>query len=487
MTAEEAQDAPDVVTGTLHRPLEVEIADDKTVQATSVYWGSEVVIQGIKFPIDLIPIPLSDTRVIIGMDWLSRHESWIDSFCSAARARRHFHHGGSGFVAYVLDAREEKSKQRTNDIPVVQDFPDVFPEDLPGVPPKRHVEFKTALSPSAAPIAKAPYRLAPPEMLELSIQLRELLDKGFIGPSCSPWGAPILFVKKKDGSNRMCIDYRELNKLTVKNQYPLPRIDDLFDQLQGALWFLKIDLRPGYHQMQVREEDVQKTAFRTRYGHFEFVVMPFGLTNAPAAFMDLMNRVCRPMLDRSVIVFIDDILVFSWSKEQHEQHLREFLGHLVNEQGIMVDPAKVEAVMWWEVLRTPSEIRSFLGLAGKRSFSMGEEQQQAFETLRRKLCEAPVLTLPEGMEDMVVYCDASISGLGARRWLNVLKDYDCEIHYHPGKVNVVADALSRKVMGAPLRGICLRMTIVTPLLELIREAQLEASKSENQKSERIMG
>ncbi|KAI3505957.1 hypothetical protein L1887_28299 [Cichorium endivia] len=667
MTAEEAQDAPDVVTGTflvnstptfvlfdsgashsfvsavlgkgfgialgtLHRPLEVEIADDRTVQATSVYRGSEVVIQGIKFPIDLIPIPLSDSRVIIGMDWLGRHESWIDcknkrvwiqtpsggelvvqgerrnkgaAFCSAARARRHFHHGGSGFVAYVLDARVEKSKQKAGDIPVVRDFPDVFPEDLPGLPPERQVEFKIDLTPGAAPIAKAPYRLAPPEMLELSIQLRELLDKGFIRPSCSPWGAPILFVKKKDGSNRMCIDYRELNKLTVKNRYPLPRIDDLFDQLQGASWFSKIDLRSGYHQMRVREEDIPKTAFRTRYGHFEFVVMPFGLTNAPAAFMDLMNRVCRPMLDRSVIVFIDDILVYSRNKEQHSQHLREvletlrkeklyaklskcdfwlrkvqFLGHIVNEQGIMVDPAKVEAVMRWEVPKTPSEIRSFLGLAGyyrrfiqdfskvavpltrltkkNAAFRWGEEQQEAFETLRRKLCEAPVLTLPEGMEDMVVYCDASITGLGAvlmqrgkviayasrqlkpheanypthdlelgavvfalkiwrhylygvkctiytdhkslkylmdqanlnmrqRRWLDVLKDYDCEIHYHPGKAHVVADALSRKASGAPLRGVCLRMTMVTPLLELIRKAQVEASKSENQKGERIVG
>ncbi|KAI3690328.1 hypothetical protein L2E82_48308 [Cichorium intybus] len=277
VTAEEAQDAPDVVTGTflvnskptfvlfdsgasnsfvsavlgksfgvalgtLHRPLEVEIADDKTVQATSVYQRCEVVIQGIKFPIDLIPIPLSDSRVIIGMDgWVStshgltgerRNQGAI--FCSTARARRHFQHGGSGFVAYVLDAREKKPQQKADDVPVVRDFPDVYLEDLPGVPPERQVEFKIDLTPSTAPIAKAPCRLAPPEMLELSIQLRELLDKGFIRPSCSPWGAPILFVKKNDGSNRMCIDYRELNKLTVKNRYPLSRIDDLFDQLQGA-------------------------------------------------------------------------------------------------------------------------------------------------------------------------------------------------------------------------------------------------------------
>ena len=173
----------------------------------------------------------------------------------------------------------------------------MFPEELPGIPTERQVEFRIDLIPGVAPIAKAPYRLAPPEMQELSTQLQELLDKGFIRPSSSPWGAPILFVRKKDGSHWMCIDYRELNKVTVKNRYPLPRIDDLFDQLQGASWFSKIDLRSGYHQMRVRDEDVQKTAFRTRYGHYEFVVMPFGLTNATAAFMDLMNRVCRSLLD----------------------------------------------------------------------------------------------------------------------------------------------------------------------------------------------
>ena len=187
------------------------------------------------------------------------------------------------------------------------------------------MEFRIDLVPGAAPVAKAPYRLAPPEMKELFEQLQELLGKEFIRPSSSPWGAPTLFVKKEDGSQRMCIDYRELNKLTVKNRYPLPRIDDLFDQLQGASWFSKIDLRSGYHQMRVREADIEKTAFRTRYGHYEFVVMPFGLTNAPAAFMDLMNRVCGPMLDRSVIVFIDDILVYSKTKEEHEVHLREVL------------------------------------------------------------------------------------------------------------------------------------------------------------------
>ncbi|GJS70330.1 putative reverse transcriptase domain-containing protein [Tanacetum coccineum] len=200
-------------------------------------------------------------------------------------------------------------EKKLDDIHVVRDFPEVFPDDLLGLPLVREIEFRIDLIPGASPVVRSPYRLAPSEMLELSNQLKELQEKGFIRPSHSPWGAPVLFVKKKDGSMRMCIDYRELNKLTIKNRYPLPRIDDLFDQLQGACCFSKIDLRSGYHQLRVREEDIPKTAFRTRYGHFEFTVMPFGLTNAPAIFMDLMNRVCKPYLDKFVIVFIDDILI----------------------------------------------------------------------------------------------------------------------------------------------------------------------------------
>ncbi|GKB92396.1 putative reverse transcriptase domain-containing protein [Tanacetum coccineum] len=284
---------------------------------------------------------------------------------------------------------EKKSdEKRLEDIPVVREFPEVFPEDLPGLPPVRQIEFQIDLIPGATPVARAPYRLAPSEMQELSDQLQELADRGFIRPSTSPWGAPVLFVKKKDGSFRMCIDYRELNKLTIKNRYPLPRIDDLFDQLQGSSVYSKIDLRSGYHQLRVRDEDIPKTAFRTRYGHYEFQVMPFGLTNAPAVFMDLMNRVCKPYLDKFVIVFIDDILIYSRNKEEHANHLRiilellkkeklyakfskydfwisivQFLGHVIDSQGIHVDPAKIEAVKNWASPTTPTEVRQFLGLA----------------------------------------------------------------------------------------------------------------------------
>ena len=196
---------------------------------------------------------------------------------------------------------------------MVNEFVSVFPKDLPGLPPNQEVMFEIEVLPGTAPISKEPYRMAPVELRELQVQLQELLDKGFIRPSYSPWGAPVLFVKKKDGTLRMCVDYRELNKVTVKNKYPLPRIDDLFDQLKGASVFSKIDLRSGYHQLKIKESDVPKSAFRTRYGHYEFLVMSFGLTSASVAFMDLMNRVFRAYLDKFVIVFIDDILIYSRS------------------------------------------------------------------------------------------------------------------------------------------------------------------------------
>ncbi|GJW88129.1 putative reverse transcriptase domain-containing protein [Tanacetum coccineum] len=334
-----------------------------------------------------------------------------------------------GIAKALNNAKVDEPK--LGDISVARDFEDVFPEDLSGLPPQWQVEFHIDLVPGATPVAMSPYRLAPSEMQEL----------------------------KKDGSLRMCIDYRELNKLTIKNRYPLPRIDDLFDQLQGSRYFSKIDLSSGYHQLRVHEDDILKTAFRTRYGHFKFTVMPFGLTNALAVFMDLMNRVCKPYLDKFVIVFIDDILIYSKTKEDHEVHLGlvlellrkeklyakfskyefwlqevHFLGHIVNQNGIHVDPSKIEAVKNWKTPTTPSEIRSFLGLAGyyrrfianfskiakpltsltqkNKKYVWGVEQEEAFQTLKSKLCDAPILSLPDGVEDFVVYCDASNQGFG---------------------------------------------------------------------------
>ena len=219
------------------------------------------------------------------------------------------------------------------DLPrVVCEYVDAFPNELPGLPPQRVVDFSIELHPGTSPISMTPHRMAPVELQELRVQLQVLLDKGFIRPSTSPWGAPVLFAKKKDKTLRLCINYRKLNRVTIKNRYPLPRIDDLFDQLRGARVYSKIDLRTGYHQLRVREIDISKTTFRMRYEHFEFTVMPFGLTNALAAFMDLMHRVFQPYLDQFVVVFVDDILIYSQSEWEHEYHLRIVLQLLRDHQ-----------------------------------------------------------------------------------------------------------------------------------------------------------
>ncbi|KAJ9544764.1 hypothetical protein OSB04_024471 [Centaurea solstitialis] len=440
--------------------------------------------KGCLVPVVLRLIPMEGLDVVLGMDWMIRKKVKIDceqkmvriklpdetttvvygtkrnrstSLISVIKANRCIRKGCVWFMAYVVDSGKDKLELK--DVEVVRDYPEVFPEDLVSLPPDREIEFRIDLVPGATPIAKAPYRLAPSELKEMLAQLQELLDKGFIRPSTSPWGAPVLFLKKKEGTMRMCIDYRELNKVTIKNKYPLPRIDDLFDQLQGAKFFSKIDLRSGYHQLKVREEDIPKTAFRTRYGHYEFLVMSFWLTNAPAVFMDLMNRVCKPYLDEFVIVFIDNILIYSKMAEEHGEHLRkvlemlkreqlyakfskcefwlkevQFLGQIVTQDGIKVDPAKIEAIKDWESPKSPLEVRSFLGLAGyyqrfiehfsaiatpltaltKKDvkFDWTSTCEYAFNNLKGKLTSAPILTLPNGTDGFVVYCDASKLGLG---------------------------------------------------------------------------
>ena len=349
---------------------------------------SRVLIEEQEFPADLVALDMRDFDVVLGMDWLSHHRATLDcykkevkfhrpgklevkfrgicrelssSMISVMIARRMLRKGCQGYLAYVVETENEGTL--VDEIPVVREFPDVFPDDIAGLPPEREVEFTIDLIPRTEPISIPSYRMAPAELRDLKAQLEELLSKGFIRPSISPWGAPVLFAKKKDGSLRLCIDYRQLNKVTIRNQYPLPRIDELFDQLQGSRVYSKIDLRSGYHQLRVQEGDVPKTAFRTRYGHYELLVMPFGLTNAPAAFMDLMNRVFQPYLDRFIIVFINDILVYSGSSEEHSEHLRlvlqtlrerqlyaklskcqfwldkvAFLGHVISAEGVSVDP-----------------------------------------------------------------------------------------------------------------------------------------------------
>jgi hypothetical protein len=225
----------------------------------------------------------------------------------------------------IASALQHTVAQNLENIPVAYEFSDVFLEDLPGMSPDRDVEFVIKLQPGTAPISRRPHKMIPKELAELKVQLNDLLDKGYIRPSSSPWGCPALFVKKKDQSLRLCVDYRPLNVVTIKNKYPLPCIDILFDQLTGVKVFSKVDLRLGYHQIKIRLEDVPKTAFSTRYELYEYLVMLFGLTNAPAHFMYLMNFMFMPELDKFVVVFIDNILIYSKSEEEHAQHLRVIL------------------------------------------------------------------------------------------------------------------------------------------------------------------
>ena len=419
-------------------------------------------IIGRDFPANLIVLESSGIDVILGMGWLSKFDAVIQC---AKRSVLLTSPAGERieFVATTPSAADcavnQLAGKSLEDIKVVCDYPDVFPDDLPGMPPDRDIEFAIDLLPGTAPISKRPYRMSVEQLKELKQQLEELSAKQFIRPSSSPWGAPVIFVPKKDGTQRMCVDYRALNEVTVKNKYPLPRIEDLFDQMRGAKVFSKIDLRSGYHQMKIRPSDIPKTAFTSRYGLFEYTVMSFGLTNAPAYFMYLMNKVFMEYLDKFVVVFIDDIMIYSKSEEEHEEHLRlvlqklrehqlyakfskcefwikevSFLGHIISDGGISVDPGKVRDVLKWNPPQTVTEIRSFLGLAGYyrrfiegfskivkplttllekgREFKWTEACQASFEELKKRLTTAPVLVMPDLHKGFDIYCDASRQGLG---------------------------------------------------------------------------
>ena len=278
---------------------------------TAKYYSPAVPIeiQGIPFPSDLILLDTKNLDVILGMNWLAQFQGVVD----CARRTVTLYRGPEQPVVFFAPPTSVRSSELhqigLSEIPIVREFGDVFPEELPGMPPKREIEFRIDLAPGTTPLHKRPYRMAANELAEVKRQLEELKEKGYIRPSTSPWGAPVIFVEKKDKTKRMCVDYRALNEVTIKNKYPLPRIDDLFDQLKGATVFSKIDLRSGYHQLRIREEDIPKTAFTTRYGLYEFTVMSFGLTNAPAFFMNLMNKIFMEYLDQIIVVFIDDILI----------------------------------------------------------------------------------------------------------------------------------------------------------------------------------
>nr|GEV33891.1 putative reverse transcriptase domain-containing protein [Tanacetum cinerariifolium] len=423
-------------------PSVVPIDDLETMttvnQGMSVEEIKRVVAQQVANAIEVIAI--YETKSNMAHKSMSQTKQQEDKVAENARNKRKWEEVHAkkmfGLLAHVTTKEtEDKSKEkRLKDVPIVQDFPEVFPEDLPGLLLTRQVKFQIDLILGVAPVARAPYLLAPFEMKELSDQLKELSDKGFIRPISSPWGAPVLLVKKKDGSFRMCIDYRELNKLMVKNRYPLPSIDDLFDQLQGSSVYSKIDLRSSYHQLRVREEDIPKTAFKTRYGHYKFQAMPFGLTNAPTIFMYLMDQ----------------------NKKEHEEHLKailellkkeelyakfskceswiskvQFLGHVIDSQGIHMNPAKNNPIKDWASPKTPTEIRKFLGLVGFL----------VIMTMRFVITR--------------------------------------------GKANVVADALSMNERIKPLRVRALVMTIGLDLPKQILNAHTKAQKPENIKNEDV--
>nr|GEX39714.1 putative reverse transcriptase domain-containing protein [Tanacetum cinerariifolium] len=436
----------------LNTSYEVELADRRVSSTNIVLKGCTINLVGHLFKINLMPIDLGTFDVIIDINWLVEQDAIIVcgkkvvhvpyknkilvvegdrgacrlKVISCIKARKFIERGSQLVVAHLTEKKPQE--KRIEDVPVIRDFPEVFPDDFPGLPPPWQVEFRIDLASGAAPVAHAPYRLAPSKMKEFAKQLQELSEKGFIRPSSSPRGAPVLFVKKKDGSFRMCIDYTELNKLTVKNRYPLLRIDYLFDQLQGSSVYSKIDLRTGYHQLRIREEHIPITAFRTRYGgHYEFRVMPFGLTNAPATFMDLMNR----------------------DKEEHEEHLKTILELLKREQlAVLMQREKVIAYASRQ-LRTHEENYTTHDLElGAVVFAL---------RLWRHYLYGKKCMVYTDHQSLQYILDQKELNMRQRRWIELLSDYDCEIRYHPGKANVVADVLSRKERE-PIRVKALVMT-----------------------------
>jgi hypothetical protein len=407
-----------------------------------------------------------------------------------------------------------------------------FSHELPGMPPDRDIKFPIELQPETTHISKRPYRMPPAELAELKKQLQELLDKGFIRPSTSPWGCLALFVKKKDESLRLCIDYRPLNAVTIKNKYPLPRIDVLFDQLVRAKVFSKIDLRSDYHQIKIRASDIPKTAFSTRYGLYEFLVMSFGLTNAPAYFMYLMNSVFMPELDKFVVVFIDDILVYSKNEEEHAGHLHvvlqrlrehhlyaklskcdfwlkkiKFLGHTITQAGIVVDPDKVQEVMNWKPPTAIRQIRSFLGLAGyyqrfipdfsriakpitellkkEAKFVWDQKCEHAFHALRQHLTTTPVLAQPDISKPFDVYCDASSTGLGCVLMQDnraiayasrVLRAHEQNYPTHDLELAAVVHALKMWRHYLMVSGTIIRGTLKAPNSQLVTPISIKLQK-----------
>ena len=388
---------------------------------------------------------------------------------SAKQFRKHVRRGGEAFCVRLEEVSEPVEAPDVASVAPVSaaeaqlrsDFHDVFRDRLPhGLPPKRTVDHAIHTAPDALPAYKQPYRVSYAESVELKKQLTQLVDSGAVRPSNSPHGAPVLFVKKKSGELRLCMDYRALNGQTTRDRYPLPLMDDLFDRLHGARHFSKIDLTSGHHNIRIKEGHQFKTAFNTRHGSCEWNVLPFGLCNAPGTFQRLMNDVFKPELDVYVVIYLDDLLIFSKSADDHSRHVRtvlerlrlhklyanpakcsffrasvEYLGHVVSADGVQPDPEKLACIRDWPPPRTVRQVRSFMGLAScyrkhvpqfatlatpltdleraTTRFVWGPVQQTAFDTLKTELCSARVLQPPQGDKPFVVDVDASESGVGA--------------------------------------------------------------------------
>mgnify|MGYP000961308023 FL=1 len=447
----------------LSKPMDV-VSPGKRLSSSLVVPDTTIKMGDYRFQSSPIVLGDSDIDLILGMDWLSKHKAQLD--CAAREIQ--LTHSSEDVIIYaardetirLFSLNEKGELNAISQIPVVCEYQDVFPEELPGMPPHRPVEFVIDLEPGTEPVCKRPYKLGPEELKELKKQLDIQERMGLIRPSSSPWGCGVLFVKKKDGTDRLCVDYRPVNKKTIKNKYPLPNINELFEQLKGAQVFSKLDLRMGYHQIRIREQDIPKTAFRTSFGSYEYTVMSFGLVNAPPTFSRMMNFIFNAYTNDFVLVYLDDILVFSKNKEDHAKHLRlvldklrehqfyakfskcEFwldevlyLGHIISAKGIAVNPEKVSAIVNWEPPQNVKQLRSFLGLASYcrrfvENFSKiakplsnllqkhvkyvwSPECDIAFNTLKEKLITAPVLTPPDESKPYEVFCDASLQGLGA--------------------------------------------------------------------------
>ncbi|XP_058740934.1 uncharacterized protein LOC131613264 [Vicia villosa] len=463
-----------LVPSTLGREMVIDTPSMGSVTTSLVCLNCPLSILGKDFGVDLICLPLNGLDVILGMNWLEFNHVYINCYTKTLLFLSSEEEELVGYLTTkelrALLEEEAKvfaifaslcvaGKMSIIELPMVCEFPEVFPDNVSELPPEREIEFTIDLISGTRSISMAPYRMSTSELAELKSQLGELLDKKFIRPSMSPWGAPVLLVKKKDGSMRLYIYYRQLNKVTIKNKCPLPRIDFLMDPLVGARVFSKIDLRSGYHQIRVKEEDIQKTAFRTQYGHYEYSVMPFGVSNAPGVFMEYMNRIFHSYLNQLVVVFIDDILIYSNSDEEHAGHLRivlqvlkenklfaklskcefwlqevSFLGHVISKDGIAVDPFKVSVVLKWEPPKSVTEIRSFFSLAGYyrrfiegfsnlalpltqltrkgQSFVWDVTCEESFRELKKRLTTALVLIFPNPIEPFVMYYDASKMELG---------------------------------------------------------------------------